>query len=103
MIVIIVGTRPELIKIFPLVEEFKKKKINFRIIHTGQHYSNSLNDIFLKHFKSLKISYNLRVGSHPQSKQTALMMTSLEVIFNKIKPKTPTINNTNEILTITEK
>ena len=46
-----------------------------------------MNDIFLKHFKSLKISYNLRVGSHPQSKQTALMMTSLEVIFNKIKPK----------------
>ena len=27
MIVIIVGTRPELIKIFPLVEEFKKKKL----------------------------------------------------------------------------
>ena len=60
MITIIIGTRPELIKIFPLVEELKKKKIDFYIIHTGQHYSSSLNNIFLKYFKSLKISYNLK-------------------------------------------
>ena len=87
MIIIVIGTRPELIKIFPLVGELKKKKINFKIIHTGQHYSSSLNNIFLKYFKSLKISYNLKIGSHPASKQTALMMTSLEAIFNKINPK----------------
>ena len=87
MIAIVVGTRPELIKIFPLVEEFKKKKINFKIIHTGQHYTSSLNNIFLKYFKSLKISYHLRIGSHPTSKQTGLMMTSLENVFNKINPK----------------
>lgn len=86
MITIIVGTRPELIKIFPLVEELRKKKINFKIIHTGQHYSSSLNNIFLKYFKSLKISYNLKIGSHPTSKQTGLMMTSLEDIFSKINP-----------------
>ena len=38
MIGIILGTRPELIKLFPLIEKLKKK-INFKIIHTGQHYS----------------------------------------------------------------
>ncbi len=86
MIAIVVGTRPELIKIFPLVKELKKKKINFKLIHTGQHYSSNLNEIFLKYFNFLKISYQLNVGSHPQSKQTALMMISIEKILDKIKP-----------------
>ena len=43
MIGIILGTRPEFIKLFPLIIKLKKKKINFKVIHTGQHYSKNLN------------------------------------------------------------
>ena len=85
MIAIVVGIRPELIKVFPLVKELKKKKIDLKIIHTGQYYSNNLNDIFLKYFNFLEISYKLNIGSHPQSKQTALMMILIERILEKIK------------------
>ena len=38
MIAVILGTRPEIIKLFPLIEIFKKKKINFILIHNSQNY-----------------------------------------------------------------
>ena len=83
MIGIVIGTRPELIKIFPIVKFFNKKKIKYKIIHTGQHYSKNLNDIFLKDFGILKPNYNLKIGSKPHAEQTALMMIGLEKILQK--------------------
>ena len=74
MIGIVVGTRPELIKIFPIVKLFKQKKVKYKIIHTGQHYSKNLNEIFLENFSILKPNYNLKIGSKPHAEQTALMM-----------------------------
>jgi UDP-N-acetylglucosamine 2-epimerase (non-hydrolysing) len=85
MIGIVVGTRPELIKIFPLIKKLKEKKINFRMIHTGQHYSKNLNNVFLKKSENLKIHYNLNVGSSSHAKQTAMIMERLEKIINNIK------------------
>ena len=83
MIGIIVGTRPELIKIYPVVSFFKKKKFKFKIIHTGQHYSGNLNDIFLRDFKILKPDYNLKIGSKPHSEQISNMMIKIERIIEK--------------------
>lgn len=85
MIAIIIGTRPEFIKILPLVRELKKNRIKFQLIHTGQHYSKNLSEIFLSEYKNIKVDYNLKVGSHPHSKQTALMMEKLEKILKDLK------------------
>ena len=83
MIGIVVGTRPELIKIYPMVNILKKKKMSFKIIHTGQHYSGNLNDIFIRDFKILKPDYNLKVGSKPHSEQISNMMVGIEKLFLK--------------------
>lgn len=37
MILIAIGTRPEMIKVEPLIKEFKKEKIPFRVLHVAQH------------------------------------------------------------------
>jgi UDP-N-acetylglucosamine 2-epimerase (non-hydrolysing) len=89
MLGIILGTRPEIIKLYPLIKVLLKKKFNFNIIHTGQHYSNSLNDIFLDQFKipKKKIIY-LKVISHLHGEQTALMTIGIEKLLksnSKIK------------------
>ncbi len=83
MIGIVVGTRPELIKIYPVVKFFKRKRIKYKIIHTGQHYSGNLSKIFLKDFKILNPNYNLNVGSKPHGEQTAFMMIGLEKLILK--------------------
>ena len=83
MIGIVVGTRPELIKIYPVVKIFKRKRIKYKIIHTGQHYSGNLSKIFLKDFKILNPNYNLNIGSKPHGEQTAFMMIGLEKLILK--------------------
>ncbi len=42
LITLVTGTRPNLVKAAPLLREFEKEKINYRWIHTGQHYSKEM-------------------------------------------------------------
>ena len=86
MIVIILGTRPEIIKLFPLIELFSKKKISFKILHTGQHYTSKLSDTFIKQLKlPINKIINLEVGSGNHGNQTALMITKIEEYLTKNK------------------
>ena len=55
---IILGTRPEVLKLFPIIEEFKKKKIKTCIVFTGQH--NELARDMINTFK-IKLTYALNV------------------------------------------
>ena len=34
----ILGTRPEIIKMAPIIDEISKRNINQIVLHTGQHY-----------------------------------------------------------------
>ena len=71
-ITIIAGARPNFIKIAPIIEAIKGRKkegfdINYRLVHTGQHYDKNLSDTF---FEELNIPYpdiNLEVKSGTQA------------------------------------
>ena len=47
-IIISFGTRPEIIKLAPIIHILKKRKYDFKLVHSGQHYSKNMNDVFLK-------------------------------------------------------
>ena len=83
MIGIILGTRPELIKLFPLIENLKKNNLKFKIIHTGQHYSKNLNENIIKNLNNIKINYYLNSGSHPHNKQICIMINKIDSVINK--------------------
>src|SRR5207302_2009895 len=52
-IAIVVGTRPELVKMAPVIRAFERKReVNLRLIHTGQHYDDNLSGSF---FRSLNL------------------------------------------------
>ena len=87
MIGIILGTRPELIKLFPLIKKLKNEKMKFKIIHTGQHYSKNLNENILKKFENIKSDYNLSIGSFSQAMQVSLIMQKIEKLTQKKKFK----------------
>ncbi|RMZ50318.1 UDP-N-acetylglucosamine 2-epimerase (non-hydrolyzing) [Flavobacteriaceae bacterium PRS1] len=82
-ITIVAGARPNFMKIAPIIEAIAIKKkqgstINFRLVHTGQHYDKSLSDTF---FKELNIPFpdtNLEVKSGTQAEQTAAIMIGFE-------------------------
>ena len=88
-IALIFATRPEIIKLWPLIKIFKKKKINFFSIHSGQHYSKNLNHIF---FKSLRIpspKYKQRIKLYKKAEESTFVgktMIGIEKILLKEKP-----------------
>ena len=58
-IVSVVGTRPNFMKIAPLIEEFNKHKINNVLIHTGQHYDAQMSHLFFEDLNLPKPDENL--------------------------------------------
>ncbi len=82
----IVGTRPEVIKVAPIILEAKKQKIPFFIIHSNQHYSPNMDAIFFEELKLPKPDYNLEVGSGKHGNQTGNIMIKMEPILEKENP-----------------
>lgn len=75
---VIVGTRPEIIKMSPVIFELKRRSIPFNLVHTGQHYDKMLSDVFFDELGIPKPDCFLSVGSGSQAEQTARAMISIE-------------------------
>lgn len=85
-IAIILGTRPEIIKMSPVIRECQKQHLNFFILHTNQHYSENLDKIFFKELELPQPKYNLEVGSGTHAEETGKMLIGIEKVLIKEKP-----------------
>lgn len=86
MVAIVLGTRPEIIKLSPLVHECERQNIDFIVIHTGQHYSDSLDTVFFEQLEVPTPDYNLGVGSGSHGKQTGEMLINIEKVLLEEMP-----------------
>jgi len=86
-ILIIGGARPNFMKIAPLINELKQEKLDFKLIHTGQHYDYNMSKIFFDNLGIPKPDYFLNVGSGSHAIQTAKIMIEFEKVILKEKPK----------------
>ena len=87
---IIVGTRPNFVKvaaIFHAYNKYKSLKFKFRLIHTGQHYDDKLSKNILKQLSIPIPEYNLDVQSGSHARQTSKIMVSYEEILLNNPPK----------------
>ncbi len=87
MIFIIGGARPNFMKISPLIKQFNEHDINFKLIHTGQHYDYNMSKIFFDNLGIQKPDYFLNVGSGSHATQTAKIMIEFEKVILSEKPK----------------
>jgi UDP-N-acetylglucosamine 2-epimerase (non-hydrolysing) len=85
-IAILVGTRPEIIKMAPVIRECQKRKLNHFIIHSKQHYSEKLDRIFFSELDLPAAKYNLNVGSGGHANQTGRILIELEPILMSEHP-----------------
>ena len=95
----ILGTRPEIIKMAPIIDEISKRDIDQIVLHTGQHYDKEMSETFFKDLEILTPDYNIHVGSGSHGKQTGLMMKGIEEILIKEKPDIVLVQgDTNAVL-----
>jgi len=83
-ITIVAGARPNFMKIAPIIEalekamEGKKTLLDYRLIHTGQHYDHGLSKTFFQELGIPSPHVNLEVGSGSHAQQTADIMVRFE-------------------------
>ncbi|MCD6543795.1 MAG: UDP-N-acetylglucosamine 2-epimerase (non-hydrolyzing) [Flavobacteriaceae bacterium] len=80
---IIAGARPNFMKIAPIIAALEKvkDKIQYRLIHTGQHYDKKMSGSFFEQLGIPEPHVNLEVGSGTQAEQTARIMERYESLL----------------------
>ena len=96
---IVLGTRPEVIKMSSIINECQKLKLDYFILHTGQHYSHNMDKIFFQQLGLPGAKYNLGIGSGSHGEQTGKMLIGVERILRKEKPDIVLVEgDTNTVL-----
>jgi UDP-N-acetylglucosamine 2-epimerase (non-hydrolysing) len=86
-IINIVGARPNLPKIAPIIREMQRHpEIEPLLVHTGQHYDENLSNIFFRQMGIPAPQINLGVGSGTHAEQTGEILKRVEPIFLKQRP-----------------
>jgi len=83
---IVLGIRPDIINYQPIVNELNRRKCDYVIVHTGQHYSYFFDGLFFKQLKFPKPDYHLKVGSGTQAQQLGTLIQRFERVLLKEKP-----------------
>lgn len=96
---IVLGTRPEIIKLAPVIRECDRRDLSYTIIHTGQHYSENLDAVFFDQLNLPTPEYNLAIGSGSHGKQTGAMIQGIEEVLLDEQPETVLVQgDTNSVL-----
>ncbi len=86
-IINIVGARPNLVKIAPLMRAMKSRgEIEPVLVHTGQHYDERLSDVFFRQMGIPAPDVNLEVGSGSHASQTAEILKRVEPVLVEHRP-----------------
>ena len=94
-LLIIAGARPNFMKVAPLIKAIEarrvecldgEKKVEYRLVHTGQHYDAKMSDIFFGELGIPAPDINLEVGSGSHAIQTANIMAKFEPVCEREKP-----------------
>ena len=93
-ITLIAGARPNFMKVAPIIIAIKahneglpvtgdgvqnaNKRIEYRLVHTGQHYDKNMSDTFFEELGIPAPDVNLGCGGGTQAEQTAAIMVAFE-------------------------
>ena len=85
-LVFVLGTRPEIVKLAPIIRACDRVGVDYSVVHTGQHYSERLDEVFFDDLELPTPEYNLEVGSGDHAAQTGEMVTRLGEVFEREAP-----------------
>ncbi len=82
-ITIIAGARPNFMKIAPIIDAIRTAQasgidINYRLVHTGQHFDRVMSGVFFEELGIPEPDVNLECGGGTQAEQTASIMLAFE-------------------------
>jgi len=95
----VLGTRPEIIKMSPIIRELERQRRDYFILHTGQHYTRDMDAVFFEGLNLPQPKYNLAVGSGTHPEETGKMLIGIEEVLMKERPDVVLVEgDTNTVL-----
>ncbi|MAE96963.1 MAG: UDP-N-acetylglucosamine 2-epimerase (non-hydrolyzing) [Deltaproteobacteria bacterium] len=82
----VVGTRPELVKIAPVIRAARSRDLSTVLIHTGQHYDDALDAIFFQELDLPEPDLRLGVGSCGRDRQIERVRAGVEQAIDRERP-----------------
>lgn len=85
-LLLVAAARPNFVKLAPIANELLLQGVDYKLIHTGQHYSKKLSDVFFSELDIKCPDYNLEVGSGTHAQQTAKIIQKFAYVCEIEKP-----------------
>jgi UDP-N-acetylglucosamine 2-epimerase (non-hydrolysing) len=82
----VVGARPQFVKLAPVAAAIRRDGLEHVVVHTGQHYDESLSQSFFDNLRIPDPDVNLEIGSGSHGVQTGAMMAALEPVLERYSP-----------------
>ena len=83
----VAGARPNFMKVGPIMHALHATPdTQPLLVHTGQHYDVSMNDVFFAELQIPRPDRSLNVGSGSHAVQTARVMLAIEPVIEEIRP-----------------
>ncbi|MFB0501394.1 MAG: UDP-N-acetylglucosamine 2-epimerase, partial [Candidatus Bathyarchaeia archaeon] len=96
---IMVGTRPEIIKMAPVIRALEGDSVPYTLVHCGQHYDYEMSQQFIEELELPKPEYGFKVRVYSPGLQTGRIMTLMERVIKKTEPKVVLVEgDTNGVL-----
>ncbi|MGD0450605.1 MAG: UDP-N-acetylglucosamine 2-epimerase (non-hydrolyzing) [Candidatus Bathyarchaeia archaeon] len=85
-VVVVAGTRPEIIKMAPIIRALKKAKLPLIFVHCGQHYDYNMAQQFIENLELPTPDYTFEIEASSPGAQTAEIMLKTDQLLEKIEP-----------------
>ncbi|OLZ64803.1 UDP-N-acetylglucosamine 2-epimerase [Streptomyces amritsarensis] len=85
-IVCVAGARPNYMKTKPVMDALERRGAEVVLVHTGQHYDESMNDVFFRDLGIRPPDRHLGAGSGSHAQQTGRVMAAFEPLLDELAP-----------------
>ena len=82
----VVATRPNFMKVAPVLNALEKRGVRQTLVHTGQHYDVNMSDAIFRELRIPEPDVNLGVGSGTHAEQTAQVLAGMERCLSESHP-----------------
>ena len=98
-VVVVTGTRPEIIKMAPIVRALQKKAIPLKFVQCGQHYDYNMAQQFIEDLELPPPDYTFKISANSPGVQTAQIITHMDALLEKTQPSIVLVEgDTNSVL-----
>lgn len=100
-VTVVAGTRPEIIKMAPVIRALQKTSIPMNFVHCGQHYDYNMSQQFIEDLELPPPDYSFKIKTYSPGVQTAMIMLNMDALLKKTVSSLVLVEgDTNSVLAV---